>query len=189
MRIHLCCGSIYLDGYVNCDVIGDHASMVKNNKNKTTLDKYFKFPFEKDKKRRIRRPFIIDVKMNPLEFPWCFESKIVEEVIMVSAFEHFEHETEIPFIIKEIYRILKIGGIFKFDFPDIKKQVDEYYGKDDEFLMELIYCNHKNKHSQHLWGYTEKTIDKYLTEDKWKLEMKQVVEHSYPMIGCWATKK
>lgn len=200
MKLHLCSGSIYLEDYVNCDVNGKLAynHFYKKeyewtnhhpiNPNLTTLDKYFKDPWEPDPTKRKRKEFIIDMKLDILDF-WPWQCNTVDEIIMVSAFEHFEHATEIPHIINEAHRVLKVGCIFKFDFPDIKAQVDQYYGKNDEFLMELIYCNHKNKHSMHLWGYTKNTIGNYLSKDKWDIEFKDVVKHDYPMQGVWATRK
>ena len=189
MKLHLCCGDIYLDGYANCDLYGILLSDSKclNNPNKTTLNKYFQYPFEKDIRKRKKREIMVDVEMDILK-RWPFFGNCVDEIVMISAFEHFEHLTEIPHIVKEAYRVLKKGGIWKFDFPDIKKQVDEWYGKDDEFMMELIYCNHKNELSMHMWGYTEKTIPNYLIPSNWKLEFKEVVKHDYPMIGVEATK-
>lgn len=186
MKLHMCCGSVYLNGYLNCDIVGKYPYESNSNPNFTDLENYFKYPFEPDVTKRVRREFIIDWKMDPLEFwPWC---DTVTEIVMVSAFEHFEHLTEIPHIIEQAHKVLKVGGVWKFDFPDIVKQVEQYKGVDDEFMMELIYCNHKNKYSVHQWGYTYSTISKYLTPDKWKLEFKDVVKHDYPMLGIWATK-
>jgi SAM-dependent methyltransferase len=209
MKLHLCCGDIYLKGYVNCDIFGYQISKdgysannyddilgdVINfplgvNPNETTLDNYFKFPFEPDVTKRIRRQFIIDIKMNILE-KWPFEDGSVDEIVMISGFEHFEHLTELPHIISEAQRVLKKGGVWKFDFPDIYNQVLSYHGIDaenDEFMIELIYCNHKNKYSVHQWGYTRLTLPKYLKPELWKLEFKDVVKHDYPMIGVHAFK-
>jgi ubiquinone/menaquinone biosynthesis C-methylase UbiE len=196
MKLHLCCGDIYLLGYINCDIVGEKienfylVDEIIQNPNATTLDNYFKDPFEKDVTKRKRKQFIIDVQMNILE-KWPFEDNSVDEIVMISGFEHFEHLTELPHIISEAYRVLRKGGIWKFDFPDIYNQVKKYHGIDaenDEFMIELIYCNHKNKYSVHQWGYTEKTLPKYLKPNNWQLEFKQVVKHDYPMIGVFATK-
>ena len=187
MKIHLCCGAIYLKGYVNCNIDGVMRGDLVFNDNETDLEHYFKDPWEPDPKKRKRRQYIIDMKMDILQ-PWPWKDQTVDEIVMVSAFEHFEHRDEIPHIINEAHRVLKTNGVFKFDFPDIKKQVQQYYDKDPEFCMELIYCNHKDKHSMHLWGYTLMTIGNYLTPRYWSLENKNVVNHDYPMIGIWATK-
>lgn len=193
MKLHLCCGDVYLVGYNNCDIVGDVVQnfMVEDNicvnPNETTLDKYFKHPFKRDAEKRLRRPFVVDTLMNILE-KWPFADKSVTEIVSVSAWEHFEHHTELQHIIKEVERVLVPGGVWKFDFPDIKKIVELYHDSDPFFMAEQIYCNHKNKYSVHQWGYTTKSIPDYLVPKKWKLEFKDVVKHDYPMQGVWATK-
>lgn len=198
MKIHFCCGDVYLKGYINIDIdgilIGDYMKTHEKNPNETTLAKYFKRPFETDSTKRKPNPFLIDRKDNILgnmdkSSGWTFGDSTIDEIVMVSAFEHFEHKTEIPYIINEAYRTLKPGGTYKFDFPDIKKTVELYYDSDPEFCMELIYCNHKNKYSIHNWGYTEKSIYRYFDPNKWELEFDNFVKHDYPMIGVIAKKK
>lgn len=190
MKLHLACGDVYLDGYVNIDIDGklvSECSPEELDANRTTLDKYFKYPFEFDINKRVRRSHIVDIRMNVLhKWPWA--DGLVDELVSVSAFEHFEHQTELPHIINEAHRVLKTGGIWKFDFPDIRKIVELYHDDAPLFMSELIYCNHKNKYSVHQWGYTEKSVSNYVTLDKWRLEFKDVVSHCYPMQGVWATK-
>lgn len=195
-RVHLCCGSVYLKGYENCDIVGEVidplnrtliSSRIVENPNETTLDKYFKRPFEADSKKRERPSFVIDTQMNILEkWPWTDHS--VDEIVMVNGFEHFEPYTELKHVISEVERVLRIGGFWLFDFPDIKAIVDQYHETDPHFCMELIYCNRKNKYSVHPFGYTYKTIPTYLTPDKWEIAQLDVVKHDYPSLGVHALR-
>jgi SAM-dependent methyltransferase len=187
MKLHMCCGDIYLEGYVNCDIVGEVRKPGEENPNSTTLDRYFKYPFKRDFTRREPRPFVVDKLMNLLE-PWPFEDGSVQEIVSISAWEHFEHHTELPFIIREVYRVLRSGGVWKFDFPNIREIVDLYHDTDPEFMAEQIYCNHKNKYSVHQWGYTPQSIPWYLPPSGWTLEFGDVVKHDYPMTGVTATK-
>lgn len=193
-RIHLTCGDVYLVGYENCDVQGDVlenfyiADQLFTNPNETTLDKYFVRPFIKDSDQRQRGQYIIDTKMNILEkWPWTNNS--IDEIIQINSLEHFWHNTEIPFIISEAYRVLKKGGKWGFDFPDIKNIVLKYHDSDPDFCMKLIYGSRKNEYCCHEFGYTVDSIRDYFTSDKWDLEFKDVVKHDYPATGVWATKK
>jgi len=188
-KIHLCCGSVYLKNRINIDVDGENAILYVNkhghNPNLTTEDKYFIRPFESDYTKRKRYPTILDKKMNLLD-DWDFEDNRVEEILMVSGIEHFTR-SEANHIVSEAYRVLKNGGIFKFDFPDIKKIVEQYYDKDTEEMAELIYCNWKNIWSAHKWTFTPKTIKKLLTQNgKWDIMFKDIVKHDYPMCGVIA---
>ena len=177
-HLHLCCGDVYLKGYVNIDIKGKLASEVKDNPNSTDLEHYYKYTFRESKPRE----FIIDKQMNILE-KWDFKDKSVHEIVMISAIEHFT-KAEAEFIMSEIKRVLMPKGQLIIDFPDIKRDVERYHDTDPEFLMELIYCNHKNKFSVHNWGYTKTTFKKLLG-DGWKeVVWTNIVSHSYPMMGA-----
>lgn len=195
-KIHLTCGDIYLIGYENCDIIGEIIDSMNQtffndeiiiNPNATTLDKYFKRPFVKDNTKRKLNPFIIDTQINILE-KWPWGNNSVDEIVMINAFEHFWHNSEIPHIIKEAWRVLKSSGTFKFDFPDIKKIVNQYHDSDPDFCMKLIYGSRKNKYSCHEFGYTKESIKDYFNLTQWTFEFKDVVKHDYPSQGVWATK-
>ena len=204
-KVHLCCGDIYLKDYINVDIIGftmskDGKSALRRegilevldfsktggNPNETTLDKYFRYPFEPDPAKRIRRPFIVD-RLHNILTKWPFGDKALDEVVMISCIEHFDPKTELPHILKELNRTVKVGGKLIIDWPDVVKQVEQYKDTDPEFMMELIYCNHKNKYSIHHWGFTEKTFPNYLGKN-WSYEFKEIVKHDYPMMGCVATR-
>lgn len=183
LHLHICCGDIYLEKHINIDIKGKLATEINHNPNKTSLDQYYKYAFRKSKPRE----FIIDKQMNILE-KWDFADNSVHEVVMISAIEHFTR-TEAEFIISEIKRVLKPGGHLIIDFPDIKHDVELYYSRDPEFLMELIYCNHKDRLSTHNWGYTQTTFLKLLGRGWKEVVWTNIVEHDYPMIGALCVKE
>lgn len=184
-QLHICCGDIYLSGYTNIDIKGKtifEVPLWKKDKNVTTLDNYFKYPFGSP-----RREVIVDKNMNVLE-PWDFEDNSVDEIVMISAIEHFTPK-DAKYIISQIKRVLKPGGKLIIDFPDLMKQIVLYYDENPEFCMELIYCNQKDECSMHHWGYTRKSFFKFLGEGWEHIKYKTIVRHSYPMIGCIAIKE
>src|SRR5689334_23023150 len=96
-KLHVTCGDIYLTGYENCDIVGNVlddlqrnmiADGIVQNINETTLDNYYKFPFEPDFNKRIRRPFIIDTLMD-IKKAWPWEDESVDEIVEIASFEHF----------------------------------------------------------------------------------------------------
>jgi SAM-dependent methyltransferase len=185
VKLHLCCGDVYLQDYINIDVDGKLAfdcTQAEIDANKTTLVKYFKYPFGTP-----RRPIIVDRRLNLLE-KWDYADNSIDEVVMISCFEHFEHHTELPHVLREVTRVLRPGGVYKFDFPNIKDAVLKYHDTNMQFCAELIYCNRKNKYSEHKWGYSPTSIPIYLPEKQWQLEFGDIVHHDYPMTGCLATK-
>ena len=176
MKIHLCCGDVYLDGYVNVDAIGPMVG--KTNPNITTFDNYYKH------KDHIFKKPIVDILMK---LPREYDFKEVDEVLMISAFEHFTvPETDILLAI--IWNSLKSGGVFKFDFPDILKTIEEYY-ETPEYMMRLIYGSSKNLFSFHKQGYTKESIKTKLKHYPWtSITIGDIVKHDYPMIGVTAVK-
>ena len=183
IMLHVCAGDVYLRGYTNIDIKGKLITEVKHNQNKTDVDHYYKYTFRKSQPRE----FIIDKQMNILE-KWDYKDKTVSEIIMISAIEHFTR-IEAEFIISEIKRVLKSNGQLIIDFPDIKKDVELYYDINPEFMIELLYCNHKNRFSTHNWGYTQTTFTKLLGEGWKELVWGNVIRHNYPMIGALCIKK
>lgn len=189
MKVQLTCGDVYLLGYENCDIVGEilQASNLEfaENPNETTLDNYYKIPFEPDFNKRVRRTFIVDRIMD-IKQVWPWENNSVDEIAQISSFEHFQHRTEVPHIISEAYRVLKVGGIYKFDFPDVFEIVMQY---DGDYMMELLYGNHKEGGlSEHEYGYTWDSIQSYFDVNKWVLENRATVKKDYPSIGVWAKK-
>lgn len=180
MKIHLCCGDIYLDGYVNCDIDGVLVSqspyVVKRD-----LSNYYS-------NRLVGHKHItyIDTRFDITKFPWPFEDESADEIVMIQAIEHFDLPTAEK-IVDEVLRILVPGGKFLVDFPDLAEGVSRYAQADPEFMVRFIYCNHKNQYSIHHWGYTRETFLKLLGFG-WAYEYKEIVHHLYPTIGCEATK-
>lgn len=185
LKLHICCGSIYLIGYDNLDIQGEIVTKDKDNLNQTTLFKYYKREFRTDSSKRIRPTYLIDKQMDPLK-KWPYENNSIDEVVIISAIEHF-YKKEAAFILREISRVLKIGGKLIIDFPNLALDIERYYEKNPEFLMELIYCNHKDQYSIHKWGYTFKSFKK-LAGKCFKCQEKTFVKHSYPMTAVLATK-
>jgi SAM-dependent methyltransferase len=188
MKLHICCGDVYLKDYINIDIEGYLVNEYKEeNINLTTIDKYYKYKFDTEFIKRQRRTYIIDKKMNVLK-RWEFEDNSIEEIIMISAIEHF-NKKDAEFIVNEIKRVLKPKGKFIVDFPNIKEDVNKYYYSNPNFLMELIYCNHKNELSTHKWGYTYDSF-KNLLGSGWQIITETtIIEHDYPMIGILAVKE
>jgi len=185
MNIHLGCGDIYLKDFINCDINGKFVNEVTKeelNNNTTTLNNYFKYPFGSP-----RRNIIFDKKMDLLEFPWDFQDESIDQIVMISCFEHFtEHEALL--IVHEIKRILKVGGELIIDVPDLKGTIDQLYESNPKWAITLIYCNGKNPFSFHKFGYTKETFHK-LWDKNYIVEEKTIVAHDYPIISFLVTKR
>ena len=183
MKLHFCCGDVFLKGYTNIDIIGDLSSQVKNNLNITTLDEYYRRPFGANPRKAIVDK-IMDLRDD---YGWLgYKDNSIDEIIIIAAIEHFtKNETEK--IINQFYRILKPGGKLIIDFPDIERILKEYKDR-PEFMIRLIYGSQKNGYAFHKWGYTKETFIELLG-NRWKsIQCKDIVVHDYPEIGVEAIK-
>jgi len=183
-NLHLGCGDIYLEGYLNCDINGKFAHEVTKQElddNKTTLNNYFKYPFGSP-----RREVIFDRKLNLVDFPWDFDSNSIDKIVMISCFEHFT-EQEALGIVQELKRIVKVGGQIITDVPDLKRTINLYYDSNPSWAMTLIYCNGKNPYSFHKFGYSTETFHK-LWDEHYEVRDETIVPHVYPMLSFVVTK-
>lgn len=185
MKLHLCCGTVYLNGYLNVDIHGylkKEAAEIGLKGESTTFDQYYTKPLSRTPLEQ-RGQFIVDQRVDLLqEWPWGDES--ASKIVMIQSLEHFLPE-ECLFLLREINRVLKPGGAFIFDFPDVVRTVLDYYEQDFEQMIRLLYCNHKDKYSIHKIGFNKRMFRHMLmTTGSWaEIEFKKVVEHDYPVIG------
>jgi len=193
MKLHLCCGTVYLKDYINVDIQG----YFKNNSSEvglleipTSIDNYYRNPLKSEPLSK-RGHFVIDERVDIL-VPWPWKENTISEIVMIQSLEHFlPHECK--FIISECYRVLQLGGRLLLDVPDIPASVKKWQALDIniEFLNRLIYCNHKDKYSIHKICFTEGSLTDLLlyNGNKWGITFKEIVEHEYPTIGLEAIKQ
>jgi hypothetical protein len=176
MKIHLCCGDVYLKGYINVDAVGELVS--GDNPNETTLENYYTGKVHENKRNIVDRI---------MKLPEELDSCNIEEYLMISAFEHFSL-VDAEILVDKIYRSLVNDGVFRFDFPDIEMTIWKYSNQ-PEYMMRLIYGSGKNGFGFHKNGYTIETIKNLLGKYPWSsIVVGKIVKHEYPMIGITATK-
>jgi len=113
IKAHVGCGDVYLQGYSNCDISGKNVKALESNPNETTLNKYFKYPFETP-----RRDSIVDLNMNALE-QWPFAPGSVSELVTISFIEHFPPQN-VDFVLTQVERCLapdRSGAVSSLSLP------------------------------------------------------------------------
>ena len=118
--------------------------------------------------------------------PWYEKYQDVDQIVMISCLEHFSKQ-EGAFIVSEVKRVLRSGGKFLVSVPDVRAQIEMYHDSDPEWCMELLYCNGKDVHSFHKWGYTEESFKK-LWGKNYTIEKVSIIKHAYPMLQFEVTK-
>jgi len=188
MKLHICCGGVYLTGYINCDIQGylrDSEEAKQITSRETTLERYYlntlpSMPVPK------RGRFVIDQRVDILR-PWPWATASSDRIVMIQALEHFLPQ-EVEFIISEVHRVLKPGAEFLFDFPDLIETIRST--TDFRKLVRLVYCNHLDQYSIHRTAYNQEIFQKALEDGRaWsKIVFREIVKHDYPTIGGIAVK-
>jgi len=152
MKLHLANGTVYLDGYTNIDIVGKLAYMHLDlaDHNRTTIDKYYKFPFRQNKDNNVT-----DIHADARNLP--FNNDEVDEILTVNFVDHLKKE-EFIIALYEWKRILKINGTLIIDVDDRRKQAEiltsAETNEEIEWALRLIYCDHASEGRTHFWGFT-----------------------------------
>lgn len=179
MKLHLCCGDVYLRGYYNVDRVGALVGPDTADLYPTDLEHYYTG-------RTIGAPraCFVDKQMDLTQTPWPFPDHSAEEIVMIQGIEHFPLVTA-RLIMCEIKRVLKVGGRLLIDFPDIEATVKQVLPIDTDWGMRHLYGSERNPH---VWGYTRATFRQLLGSGWSWVEFREIVKHDYPVIGCEAVR-
>lgn len=167
LKLHLGNGTVYLDGWLNIDMTGklakDYPELAEHNK--TTIDKYYKFPFRANKNNNVTDK-IADVRCLS-----DFKNNSVDEILCVNLIDHIKKEEFIQ-ALQEWKRILKPKGKLIIDVDDRQKQAEiltsAETNEEIEWALRLIYCDHAAEGRTHWWGYTPSYLKDILLRNGFK---------------------
>jgi SAM-dependent methyltransferase len=184
--LHLGNGTVYLGStddknWINIDIVGklakDYPDLAEHNK--TTIDKYYKFPFRQNKDNNVT-DIIMDVRK--LEF----KDESVDEILCVNLIDHMKKEEFIE-TLKEWKRVLKNGGELIIDVDDRKKQAEiltsAETNEEIEWGLRLIYCDHAKEGRTHFWGYCDNYLKQILINEGFKfiwVKIGYIIHDCYP---------
>lgn len=187
LKLHVGCGGVYLEGYLNIDAVGVDAKTHKDQLeiNKTTLDKYFKKPYKKKQfahNASVKNVVDVKAKCDDLNM---FKDQTVDEILSVNLIDHFRFQ-DLPKVIKEWHRVLKPGGKLIVDVGDVignaKMLIEAKTKEETEWALRLMYCHSRNIYDSHHWGYSAKYLESLMKEWGFKQEWTKTdfIEHVYP---------
>lgn len=111
--------------------------------------------------------FVCDARRVPLADGQC------DSVLMFGVFEHFGY-FEVQEVILEVVRLLRPGGVFKFDVPDFDWFIDRYVhpeklggGRDEQWILKSIFGGQDAPGMFHLWGWNESRLRAFLEKPNW----------------------
>jgi SAM-dependent methyltransferase len=141
IKLNLGCGSRFIDGWVNVDLV--------------SRDSFN----EEQKKKGLEPDVVSDIRKLP------FDDNYADEAMAIHVVEHF-YVWEVPDLLKEWIRVLKPGGRLIIEVPDLEK-VFRYISegmKHPTFTMWPLYGDpsHRDPLMGHKWGYTPQSLAKMM---------------------------
>jgi len=192
IRLHVGCGTVYLDGYVNIDVEVPGYSFLAAERpdlmerNRTTVDRYYKQDESQETLEhgpREPQACVVD-RYAPID-ALPFEPNSVDEIRSVQVLEHVGFR-EAPVVLRHWYELLKPGGVAHVDVPDFEETARQLLAQPDEaskdWYYRLVYGSQKNAYAIHKNGFSPARLERLLREAGFR-EVRHVPNtiHFYPV--------
>lgn len=174
IRLHVGCGTVYLDGYVNLDVEVPGYSFLAGerpdlrDRNRTTVDRYYKVDESRatlEAAPREPQACVVDRYARIDALPFAANS--VDEIRSVQVLEHVPMK-EAPRVLRHWYEILKPGGVAHVDVPDFEETARQLLAEPDEarkdWFYRLVYGSQKNDYAFHKNGFSPARLERLLRE-------------------------
>jgi len=174
IRLHVGCGTVYLDGYVNIDVevpgysflAGQRPDLLE--KNRTTVDRYYKQEESQatlERGPRDPQACVVDRYAPIGALPYPPDS--VDEIRSVQVLEHVGMK-EAPTVLRHWLSLLKPGGVVHVDVPDFEETARQLLAQPDEaakdWYYRLVYGSQKNAYAFHKNGFSPARLEWLLRE-------------------------
>ncbi|MGE5179077.1 MAG: class I SAM-dependent methyltransferase [Bacteroidota bacterium] len=205
LKLHVGCGTVYLDGYVNLDVPVPGYSFLSSErpdlaaKNRTTVDRYYK---EEESRasleaRAAQRPeerepqyCVVDAYAAMDALP--YEPGSVDEIRSVQCLEHLSMR-EAERVLRYWHGLLRPGGVLHVDVPDFEETARQLLAQADEaskdWYYRLVYGSQKNAYAFHKSGFSPPRLERLLREAGFR-EVRHLPNtiHFYPVAIAEAVK-
>lgn len=186
MKIHVGCGSVYLDGWRNIDVPNPKTYLAHQRPDlverwKTTDDKYYARHEDKtqDKLRSgpLDQEYVCDAYGDFSNIPAPYWE--AEEVLARHSFEHLSI-TEAHKALDQIDGIMKPNGILRLDVPDHEATLQLFKVTGDEFYIRHLLGPRRNDHGFHMMSYDRPRLRALVEEHGFVFEGEERNIHFYP---------
>ena len=174
LRLHVGCGTVYLDGYVNIDVevagysflAGERPDLMARNR--TTVDRYYKQEESRatlEHGPRETQACVVDryAAIDALPYP----PNSVDEIRSVQVLEHVSMK-DAPRVLQHWFETLKPGGVAHVDVPDFEETARQLLAEPDEAKKDwhyrLVYGSQKNTYAFHKNGFSPARLERLLRE-------------------------
>ena len=198
-KLHVGCGTVYLEGYVNLDVEVPGYSFLASERpdllerNRTTVDRYYKVEESRatlEGGPRGAQHCVVDRYADLRALP--YERDSVDEIRSVQSLEHLDMK-EGPRVLRHWRDLLRPGGVLHVDVPDFEETARQLLAQPDEpskeWYYRLVYGSQKNAYAFHKNGFSPARLEWMLREAGFR-EVRHVPNtiHFYPVAIAEAIK-
>ena len=172
LKLHVGCGTVYLDGYVNLDLYVEGYSFLASDRpdllarNRTTVDRYYKVEESRETLEggpREPQHCVVD-RYAPMD-ALPYEPNTADEVRSVQSLEHLSMK-EGPRVLKHWHEVLRPGGVLHVDVPDFEETARQLLAQPDEpskdWYYRLVYGSQKNAYAFHKNGFSPARLERML---------------------------
>jgi hypothetical protein len=199
LKLHVGCGTVYLDGYVNLDVEVPGYSFLASERpdllerNRTTVDRYYKVEETRETLEggpRGEQHCVVDRYADLRALP--YERDTVDEIRSVQSLEHLDMR-EGPRVLRHWRDLLRPRGLLHVDVPDFEETARQLLAQPDEpskeWYYRLVYGSQKNAYAFHKNGFSPARLEWMLREAGFR-EVRHVPNtiHFYPVAIAEAVK-
>jgi len=186
IRLHIGCGAVYLDSYINVDIESPKTYLAKDRPDlverwRTTADRYYAKHEDKtiDVLRHgpLDQEYVCDIYGSFTGLPFAAGS--IDEVLSRHTFEHLS-QREASRALDAVEQLLKAGGRLVLDVPDHEATLELFKETGDPFYMRHLLGPKRDNHGYHMMSYTRPTLTALLEEHGFRYVQELPNIHFYP---------
>jgi len=185
-RVHVGCGSVYLDGWINVDIISPNTFLAADRPDlverwKTTDDQYYARHMDKN---------VQTLRAGPLNQEYVCDrygdfltlSAVVRDVDEVLARHCFEHLSirEARKALTELSSVMRPAGILRLDVPDHVGTLELFMKTQDYFFVRHLIGPRRNEFGFHMMSYTRDLLRTLVEEHGFSFIHEEPNIHFYP---------
>lgn len=185
MKLHVGCGSIYLQDWLNVDLPLAHVALAKDEPGLveeyvTTEDRYYARHEGKTVDDWRKGPNIVRTVCDAYgAFHFLpARSESCSEILSRQVFEHL-NVTQGREAIKECFRVLQWGGRLVIDVPDPEKTLELYRETGDTFYLRHLFGPRLDIFGHHTF-YTRDSLTHLVADSGLRLDQEEENIHGYP---------
>lgn len=183
-KLHVGCGSVYLNGYTNIDVQGVLSSEVdpaEFGAFATDIGDYYNLPGTYDNLPK-RGQIIVDKRMDIRSLPYEYAPKTVDKVVAIQSLEHL-YPLDMIVALEDIYTMLRSPGVFILSVPDILGTLEWIRDPDKlDFSIRHLRGSLRDDWSKHRSWWTADTLKNTLEGMGFQLVQQLDNFHCYPAV-------